>query len=443
MDKHTNVVIIGGGCSGCLVLANLLRSAKQPIQMHLVERGASLGEGVAYSTKKNSHVLNVPSQGMSAFPDQPKHLLEWLQATGRNTNPLGFIARKDFAIYLRDTLEEAAKIGHASGASYQRHQAEAIDIVPDAQGWQVVLSNGDKLHAEQVVMASGIYLHDNQKRFIRNPWQIDFSQLNPRSNICLIGSGLSMVDMLFMLKEYSWTGKITVLAKNGAIPLAHRLASFSEPLAIDWQACHGLQEIFARFKQELRGLASKKLSWHSLIDSFRPHTQKLWQSFSDTEKKRFLRLFGGQWDQHRHRIAPEVHSQISELARDDFFTIHKAMVCDVSPKAHHVEVRFRQGGKEDVACFDYAVSCVGLESNYRRVKNPLIEQAFGRGLVQAGPLGRGILANDLGQIIAPSGEVSRGLYTLGFPQAGRLFESIAVPEIRMQAKICAQAILAQ
>ena len=46
----------------------------------LVEERARLGRGVAYSTTSDAHLLNVPAAGMSAFPDEPGHFLQWARA---------------------------------------------------------------------------------------------------------------------------------------------------------------------------------------------------------------------------------------------------------------------------------------------------------------------------------------------------------------------------
>jgi uncharacterized NAD(P)/FAD-binding protein YdhS len=76
------IAIIGGGLSGSLVAANLLRSATIPISIKLIERNDEIGKGVAYGTRVDGHLLNVPAGKMSAFPDESDHFLKWLHANG-------------------------------------------------------------------------------------------------------------------------------------------------------------------------------------------------------------------------------------------------------------------------------------------------------------------------------------------------------------------------
>lgn len=74
----TTIAIVGAGFSGSLVAAHLLKTANRPLLIELIERSHDIGKGVAYSTHTISHLLNVSAGKMSAFPDDPGHLLRWL-----------------------------------------------------------------------------------------------------------------------------------------------------------------------------------------------------------------------------------------------------------------------------------------------------------------------------------------------------------------------------
>lgn len=80
MVKTQTIVIIGGGFSGTMVAVHLLRLAKCPLKIKLIEKRTKIGQGVAYSTPILSHLLNVPVSKMSADPDHPEHFLHWIQS---------------------------------------------------------------------------------------------------------------------------------------------------------------------------------------------------------------------------------------------------------------------------------------------------------------------------------------------------------------------------
>ena len=103
-----SIAIIGGGFSGSLVAANLLRTATTPISIKLIERSPQVGRGVAYGTKFESHLLNVPAGKMSAFPDQPDHFLHWLHRNGyQHMIAATFAPRKVYGDYVQAILREA------------------------------------------------------------------------------------------------------------------------------------------------------------------------------------------------------------------------------------------------------------------------------------------------------------------------------------------------
>ncbi|RWP02672.1 MAG: hypothetical protein EOQ99_22470 [Mesorhizobium sp.] len=75
-----SVAIVGGGASGVLMPAHLLRSGNAGLEITIIEKRASLGRGLAHSTDLPEHVLNVRAANMSPFADDPDHFARWLKA---------------------------------------------------------------------------------------------------------------------------------------------------------------------------------------------------------------------------------------------------------------------------------------------------------------------------------------------------------------------------
>ena len=100
------VLIVGGGASGVLLAAHLLRRAKGEVAVTILEKGAMLGCGVAYSTSDPQHLLNTRVSNMSAHPDDPDHFLNWLRSEGEIVaNPHGFVPRATYGRYLKSLLD--------------------------------------------------------------------------------------------------------------------------------------------------------------------------------------------------------------------------------------------------------------------------------------------------------------------------------------------------
>jgi uncharacterized NAD(P)/FAD-binding protein YdhS len=89
MPDHPSVItIIGGGFSGCMVAVHLLKKAVNSRKIILIERQNSWGKGLAYQTKSDEHLLNVPAGKISAFADVPQKVTRLLVIyLTRNNSP--------------------------------------------------------------------------------------------------------------------------------------------------------------------------------------------------------------------------------------------------------------------------------------------------------------------------------------------------------------------
>lgn len=76
-----HALIVGGGASGVLLAAHLLRSTVT-LRVTIVEKRDSLGRGVACATRDASHRLDTRVADMRAFPDDPEHFWRRLNDTG-------------------------------------------------------------------------------------------------------------------------------------------------------------------------------------------------------------------------------------------------------------------------------------------------------------------------------------------------------------------------
>src|ERR1700722_19795008 len=113
------VAIVGGGAAGVLAAIHLRRS-KPEAQITLIDASGRPGTGAAYGTNDPTHLLNVPAQRMSAWPDDPDHFCRWLEE--RAVSPVEtFAAQPACFWYLRE---------HLAGADVLIETAEVVGLVP-------------------------------------------------------------------------------------------------------------------------------------------------------------------------------------------------------------------------------------------------------------------------------------------------------------------------
>jgi uncharacterized NAD(P)/FAD-binding protein YdhS len=106
----TRVAIVGGGFSGLMAAVNLARLSKRPLSLTLINCARPMGRGIAYSTARPEHLLNVAARNMSAFRDEPDHFLRWLRTRSEFENlpeielRERFVSRMIYGDYLRSMM---------------------------------------------------------------------------------------------------------------------------------------------------------------------------------------------------------------------------------------------------------------------------------------------------------------------------------------------------
>jgi uncharacterized NAD(P)/FAD-binding protein YdhS len=106
----SRIAIVGGGASGALMAAHLLRGRPKNLAVTIVETRAELGRGLAYATDNPSHLLNVRAANMSAFADDPGHFARWLStqrdAPAAADPEFRFVSRGLYGRYLESLIRE-------------------------------------------------------------------------------------------------------------------------------------------------------------------------------------------------------------------------------------------------------------------------------------------------------------------------------------------------
>ncbi len=441
----STIAIIGGGLSGSLVAANLMRNATMPLFIKLIERNQEVGRGVAYGTPFDCHLLNVPALKMSAFPDEPNHFLNWLHKNGHEeVKESTFVPRKVYGDYVQATLNEA-EANAPFFVMLERIVDEAIAIHTKSDNVIVKLSSGEYLYVQKAVLALGnfpaslpkpIASLENSNRNIRNAWSSDAqADLNPEDSILLIGSGLTMVDAVVALHQKGFPGKIHAVSRHGLKPCSHKTIT-PLPTFIDVEtAPKTARELLHLVRQQVRTAITQGQDWRAVIDALRPVSEEIWQTLSLNEQKRFLRHVKAYWEVHRHRIAPEIADVLDAAMQSGQLSYYAGRIqtCQEFDNKVAVTIKERETQAEIVLQVNRILNCTGSNSNYCKLQHPLLESLQEQQLMRPNALSIGIDTAANGALIDADGNASKLLYTLGTPRKGNLWETTAVGEIRVQA----------
>ena len=457
----TTIAIVGAGFSGCLVAVHLLKTANRPLLIEPIDRSHEIGLGVAYSTYDTSHLLNVSAGKMSAFSDDPGHLLRWLHDNRselaaflpNDLNASSFIPRHIYGLYIQSILEEA-EAAAPSNVRLERVIDEVVAVEPQAKGKGAIVSlrSGRAFVADKVVLAVGnapavpsaSQTKDNDTPYLRHAWSASaLAGLELDAPVLLIGTGLTMMDMVVSLHDRHHQGKIDAVSRRGLLPLTHRSTKPYPAFLTPDTAPKTIRGLLRCIRSEVQTAADQGYDWRSAIDSLRPITQQLWQQLGRVEQRRFLRHATPYWDVHRHRIAPEMGDVVRAMLESGQLTITAGRIQDyqAAPDGVAVTVRDRQTQTNRVLQVSRAVNCTGVQTDYRRSPQSPIANLRAQGLIRPNDIGLGLDTAADGAVLDARGNRSSLLYTLGTPRRGDLWETIAVPELREQARALAATVL--
>ncbi len=444
------IAIVGGGCSGLLVAAQLLRQGfARPLA--IVEMRSRLGRGLAYSTPFDEHLLNVPAAKMSALPDAPSHFLDWLRARqGPTVAPGCFAPRKLYGEYLDELLR--AQLAAAPAVPFRHIRAEAIGIEVSGGAPALTLHDGERLPADKVVLALGnpaaspgvgISRAGLEDRWHVSPWIGDALRVRfPGERILLLGAGLTAVDASLALIGQKTACRIYMLSRRGLNPQSHDLTRAAGPPPV-FPEPHSVRAMLREVRAEIQKAHERGECWRPAIDALRPVSNKLWQGLSVAERRRFGRHLKTLWETHRHRMAPEVRERFDRAARQGILEIMAGRIHGSPKRGGAIELRIAlRGGGERLLEVDRIVNCTGLHENYRDSPRRRVRALIDQGLASPNCLGTGFHSNEVGALIGADGLVSTQFFTLGPPRRGDLFETTAVPEIRAQADALARHLIA-
>jgi uncharacterized NAD(P)/FAD-binding protein YdhS len=440
MSQFT-VAIIGGGFTGTTLAAQLLRRSGGNVSVVLIERSARLGRGVAYGTQCEEHLLNVPASKMTAFLDDPEHFLRWAALNfDPNVKPGDFLPRLVYGRYVASLLQQEVE---RHPGQFENVQDEAVSLTRGGDTAEIRLRSGRTLFADKVVLALGNFppgdprlpgRTPHSQRYVSNPWKPSaLADVADDKNILLIGSGLTGVDVAITLRRNGFRGTIHILSRRGQLPQTHQAPAVWPPFWDD-RSPRTVRGLLRLLRTQVEAADKAGSGWRAVVDSLRPFTQEIWCSLSLKERRRFLRHVRPYWDVHRHRVAPVIGHRLASEIRDGEIQIHAGRITAYDEDAAGVEVNYRgrESGQVGRLHVDRVINCTGPEGDCRKLDHALLTNLMQQKLARPDPLFLGLDVSHDGALIEAHGSASDLLYAIGPVRKGSLWETIAVPELRVQ-----------
>jgi uncharacterized NAD(P)/FAD-binding protein YdhS len=437
--QRPEVAVIGAGFSGVLTALSILE-ADATVRVQLIERADRFGVGAAYGTLQPDHLLNVRAANMSADPTRPDDFMLWLsRQRGAAADAFAFASRAEYGLYIQARLRRIAQ-SEAGADRLELSGDEVLAMTPGADGLKLQLAMGRELRADVVVLATGNarpsddVLPDpgfrDSPAYVRDPWSGALDAIGPDDPVLVLGTGLTMIDVIARLDAQGHQGRLLALSRRGLTPRIHARIS-GEPDPWRRAPAESLSRGLNRFRRE----AEAALDWRVVFDALRPTAQELWKGLSHAERGRFLRHLQPWWEAHRHRLAPAMAARL-EAWRAGRLRLAAGRLVSLAAVEDGVVAAWRPRG-EDATQHErvrFVVNCTGPEGDPTQSDQPLIRQLLKDGLVRADAFGLGLDVTEDNRLIGSGGAPHETLFAIGPAARGALWEVTAVPDIRVQAR---------
>lgn len=396
----------------------------------LIDRTGDFGPGVAYATPFAGHLLNVRASRMSAVEGRPGDFVDWLRANAPDqADPMGFAPRALYGRYVRNRL---AGVETTHPGRVWRVTGHVAAITADG----VRLADGETITGAAVVLATGNpppRTAGGDDRVLADPWAPEaLDRIGDEDDILIIGSGLTMVDVIQALDARGWRGRATALSLRGLLPRPH---GAPPDVHADLPETATVGPLSRRLKTA-RAL-SRNTGWRAVMEGYRPITARLWAEMTTVERARLMRHLRPWWDVHRHRIAPEMGRMLDRLSDQGRLLLKAGRLESVEmargrPLAHWRP--WRRTAAEPLTA-DWIIDCTG--PGHDAAAHPLTGPLIAQGRARLDPLGLGLDLDDNGRVLDAQGRADARLWTLGPPARAAYWETIAVPDIRKRIEAMA------
>ena len=453
LDRKT-IAIVGGGFTGAAVAYHLAHE-HVGARILVFEPRPSLGGGLAYDTSDSAHRINVPAGKMSLIPGDEGHFSRWIADADAVSDDPGAVGpdgnlyprREVFGRYVAEQL--AASLAQGC-VTHVRDRVAAIDR--EAGKWVVSGQSGREEKADVVVLATThpspmvpavleSALGDDPRLIRDSCADGALSNVAADARVFIVGTGLTMADVVASLDARGHHGQITAISRRGLLSRGHP-SQPSEPLGSFADQRHTALSLLQNVRATIGVAAEAGISWHAVIDAVRAQGQALWPKLAVQEQRRIVRHLRPFWDVHRFRVAPQVEQVLQRRQREGTLEVFPASLRGATAGPQSIAVEFKRRGRQapQILSCDAIVVTTGPAHHWAVATQPHLAGLARAGIITADSVGLGIACDRRGRAVDRNGLPVEGLFIAGPLARGTVGELMGLPQVSDYAQFIAGQI---
>ncbi len=445
--------------------------------IHLVERDAELGRGLAFGTDQPGHLLNTESRLMGLYDHEPEHFRAWLTARraaeGAPLDPDGvaYPARREYRAYMQDVLAEAIAQARAIGLAVHVHHGEVVAIDGDHDCAIVHMSDGSTFESNVTLLTIGTPQPDRFGDLDGAPGYFDSPYPSQRlidgidrdDRVVVLGSGLSAIDSVMTLLDVGHDGPIHLISKEGMLPRVeipavetgyerrHFTLAGVHRLIRERGAAFSVVDLFRLFRREAEAAVGGPIDWRAedrfggdahaaltrdiaaaeagdepfqrILTAARHESTTMWNLLRAADQRRFGAWLGPHFAAARF-VMPMVNARrmADAMARGQLRV--RGLVADTE-RAEGSEGFVVRFGNGDMLAAPVVVNATGQATTLAEMKETLVRDLLDRGWLQPHPIGGALAHRATCRIISDDRDAPR-LYAVGQLLNGELRDTNAV-----------------
>ena len=220
------VAIIGMGIAGMGVLLSYKKEVNlDKVEIDLYDYTKSFGRGFPFRKDSDEVLLNARPTTISFDYEKPYEFGNWLEEINYKYDE--FVPRHILGDYLNKKLVETAQ---STNAQFMKSPAYDLDWNEEDNKWKITLENKEQIEYDRVHLCCGelpqldVYDLSEYENYIEcvYPLEKNLERIPKDKKVCIIGTGLSGIDLVrFLVKEKNQS-EISIFSRNNVFPTARK-----------------------------------------------------------------------------------------------------------------------------------------------------------------------------------------------------------------------------